>query len=249
MSLHGFQTALAAIIRHPRLKYKWEPEVFFKNFELSGSERKIIETLSQHKELNKYGKDQANGRLEVMYNHCDRVPRQIPDRVLKNIWFDLFEPTIMKTPGDLKGSFETSLAFLNFLATDKEARKRLKRSAPYFIFDLIKFEIAELELSRPILLDAPLKAESVLSHPHFRVIDLEFDVPAWLASSEDEDEMKFERSMTLVFVKGSESYPKIFEITPEYRNFLLSQISGEQSIDMSVAMKSDLVKMGLILQH
>jgi hypothetical protein len=246
MSLIGMQTALAAIIRHPRASYQWNPEVFLKPFDLSVSELRVIESLSQHQELNKYGHGQADARLEVMSNHVDRVPRFIPKRVLKNIWFDLFEPAAIYRKSDLKGYFETSIAFLNFLREDKEARKRLKRSSPVFIFDLIAFEIAELELSRHLCLDTPLNKESVLSHPHFRVVDFEFDIPGWLNKPEEDDVSAFTRPLTLVFVRVENKFPKIYEIHKEFKNYLLSQISEGPVQVASESIKKDLKTMGLI---
>lgn len=246
MSLIGLQSAVAAIIRHPRAKYDWKGN-FLDTFDLTSSERRIVEKLSLHEELNKYGHGQADARLEVMMNHVDRVPRFIPQRVLKNIWFDLFEPTAIYKKSDLAGHFEMSLAFLNFLLTDMNARKRLKRSCPIFIFDMIKFEIAELELSRYYLEDPALIEGSVVNNPHFRVMDFEFDIPGWLANPQEEDLESFVRPLTLAFVKGEKVFPKMFEITSEFKEFLLSQIGVGPRLEASEAMKSDLKKMGLIL--
>lgn len=208
MSLHGLQTAVAAIIRHPRAKYEWKSE-FLDTFDLNPQERRVVEKLSRHEELNKYGRDQANARIEVMLNHCVRIPSWVPDRVLKNIWMDLYEPASIYNESDLKGRFESSIAFSKFLLANKDARKRLKRSAPYFIFDLIAFEIAELELSRPILVDPPLCENSPLI-PSFRIVDLEFDIPKWLRDVENENLNEFEREMTLVFVRDRPFFPRIF---------------------------------------
>jgi hypothetical protein len=249
MSLIGLQSAVAAIIRHPRAKYDWKPEQFLKSFELTIPERRIVEKLSRHEELNKYAHGQAEGRLEVMLNHVDRIPKFIPDRVLKNIWFDLYEPTSIYTKSDLEGHYASSLGFLKFLLENKDARKRLKRSAPFFIFDLLTFEIAELELSRPLLVDTPLIENSLLSTPHFRVLDLEYDVPAWLCKVDQEDLEEFQRHLTLVFVKREEFFPRMYEITKEVKAFLLSQIGQSAPVELSSQMKSDLVTMGLFQSH
>lgn len=245
MSLIGLQTAVAAIIRHPRKTYDWKPEVFLKQFDLDKNELQIVETLSKHQELNKYGHGQADARLEVMLNHIDRVKRFVPSRVMKNIWFDLYEPTAIYTKSDLKGYFETSIAFLNFLKTNKEAVKRLKRSSPPFIFDMISFEIAELELSRPYCIDKPLLQGSILKHPHFRVVKLNFDLPAWL-TSQSEDLSEFERPLILLFVRVEGKFPKIYEITSEFKSFLQGQIGEGTYIKENQSIRSSLKQMNLL---
>lgn len=247
MSLIGLQTAVAAIIRHPRIKNKWDPQEFLSRFDLTVSERRIVEKLSLHKELNKYAKGQAEERFEVMKNHCDRIPRFVSNRVLKNIWFDLFEPIAMYAKSDLRGNYESSLSFLNFLLVDKNAQKRLKRSAPQFIFDMIKFEIAELELSRPLLNDPPLAEGSLLSHSHFRIVEFDYDLPTWL-NEEDIDDLESlpeKRPVILLFVK-SEYFPKIFEIHGEFKDFLESQLGSGVPLKASKEMKENLRKIDLL---
>ena len=247
MSLLGLQSAVAAIIRSPRRTYDWNPEFFLKDFELAPDERKIVLKLSRHEELNKYGKDQAKGRWEIMLRHCDRVPFFVPDRVLRNIWFDLFEPRHLYAKSDLGGYFESSLLFLEFLQTDKDARKRLKRSAPFFIFDIIAFEIAELELVRPLLQDPPLHAKSVLTHPHFRIVELTFDIPALITDPDIENRPEFERPLSLVFVRDpQEMGPRIYEITSPMRAFLKDQLADAQANPPTEAMQADLVTMRLM---
>ena len=246
MSLLGFQTAVAACIRHPRVSYEWKSD-FLDKFELTDPERKIVEKLSRHEELNKYGHDQAKGRLETTLNHIDRVPNFIPDRVLKNIWFDLYEPTAIFVQSDLKGEREMSISFLKFLLASKDAQKRLRRCTPFFINDLIEFEIAELELCRDLRSNPPLCAGSTINNPNFRIVDLDFDTPGWLGNPEEEDVTKFERSLTLAFVRNKTVFPKMYEITKEFKTFLLSQIGEGEIKEASSEMKSDLVKMGLIV--
>ncbi len=247
MSLIGFQSAAAAIIRCPRQTYNWKPEQFLKDFDLSSDERKIIMKLSQHDELNKYGTEQAHGRWEVCMRHCDRVPEYVPDRVLKNIWFQLFEPKNLYASSDLNGYFANSIQFMDFLLTDKDARKRLRRSSPDFIFDMIAFEKAELELARPLTQDPALHPKSKLSHPHFRIVDLSFDIPALIENPDVEDSAEFERKHTLVFIRSEDKYaPRIFEINASMRSFLLDQYAGGSAHVPSSEIKADLLTMGLL---
>ena len=136
---------------------------------------------------------------------------------------------------------------MKFLLQSKDAQKRLKRSAPYFINELIKLEIAELELTRYLPDEQTLAPGAVISNPNFRVIDLRFDIPGWLAGgdAEDEDLSQFERSLTLALVKGQDPYPRIYEITPEFKQMLLSQLGVVSCGVITPEALKDMKAMGL----
>lgn len=225
MSLYGLQSAIASIIRCPHERYQWDPDQFLKDFELTSQERESVNQLIKHPELNKYGDDQARDRWEKMLRHCDNVPNFVPDRVLKNIWFDLFEPQSLTVKSDLRGLYESSISFLKFLLNDEQARRKLESHCGDYIFDLIAFEIAELELSRPLTDDPPLRKDSILAHPHFRVVDFSYDIPLLLSlGDEPENISDLNREFSLAFVRDPRQIaPRVFEITEDLRTFLLSQ--------------------------
>lgn len=246
MSLQGLQSSVAALIRCPKQSHKWDPNEFFKEFDLNSQELKTVLALADHDEINKYGSEQADHRWELLKKHLDFILRFVDEEVLEDICFGLYEPKAMRNRSDLNGHCAYSLQFLRFLLSDPQAHAWVCQEAPDYIDDLIRFEIVQLELSRPISDDPQLCAYSPLAHPHFRILDLEYDIPLLIREGHQSNEI-LKRSATLLFIRHeTRILPRIFEITPAIKDYLHAQISPRTPLELTPSIKADLQTMGML---
>ena len=250
MSQAGTQAAIAALIRNPKSAQGKKFRHYISQFSLTESEAAAVAALAKNSEVKKYGREQAEGRFELMMRSFMRINRVLDESLIYELWQDLFEPQALRVKSDYGGRNEYSLSFLRFLTTDMECRRILHDQDLPLLWDLLAFEIAELELGCAVPSSVELKQGSSLRHSHFRVLDLQFDVPAFIQSGYDVTQ-SFARKFILLLVREDASIqPRIFHIERSMRDFLLGSLMTEgphlEVPHMTQEMQGDLHHMHLL---
>lgn len=248
MSLAGFQSGIAALIRLPIENREKNLKKFLSEYELTDQEYSHLTALAKHEELNKYGNEQAQQRFGSIEKRAGRLTSTVNKEVLRDLWFNHFEPSARTHETDIEGRWAFTIGFLRFLVGNSHARKVLKKKAPVFTEDLIRFQIAETELSRPLLDDPELNPKSSLSHSQFRVLDLKYDIPALLPKLIDKGSKARAQKRdvsVLVLRRGTAQTPRVFEIDQKMRDFLLANLEKGKIPSADAEIKENLSGIGL----
>jgi hypothetical protein len=126
----------------------------------------------------KYGRSMRGVRWETVSGQFRASRNYIAPEGLEDIYQFLFEPTATRMGFQALGP-----AFFDFLdisfSRDDEAGKILRECAAPFARDLLRFERAQMRF-RPSAGWPSVPSGSRLVHSRFCLIDLEYDVPAFL---------------------------------------------------------------------
>ena len=249
MSLFQFQAGLAELIRLPEKNRGTELAAFLERFELTENEIIWLKGLSENPKVAKYGRSMAGVRWETPELQLRLAHKLVPKTALEHLYRDFFEPQAIRVQ-----LHELTDAFLRFLIEDPGARKVLSEAAPPSVFEILRFERIQLKFFRgDITIEkAPVADGSILRHAAFRILDLSYDVPAFVLLMPEEgstDVLKVEpkpKKLTLLFIPDeTEPGARYFEIDETVSQFL-ERLAREPLADLSrPSSYADLVKLGI----
>ena len=231
MSLIGFQTAMAALIRRPPQNRPEPVAALFAGCELTAPERNALEQMARIDELNKYAGELSDKRWQLIERHLVRVSQFIDQDLLYELWLLHYEPQAMRITSDMAGGSDFSLGFLRFLQTDEEARAMIARQAPPFIWDLMAYEQAEIEVSALVHRGGIPSAAALVRHNRFRVLRLNHDLSALISQTRAHGEKPSEapaRAVRYVVVgEKGRKIPRVFEVDEPLAQALSGQLKEQ----------------------
>ena len=176
MSAVEFQKALALLIRLPEDNRGSNVNQFLSDFDLSEKENEQLVKLAADYNLQKFGRIMRGSRWDGLKRQMKIIHHFINERVLEDLCLKVFEPhaaqhTVRYYP----------VEFTKFLMTDEKARGIVAKNGPAFIFDMIKYEHAQLQFRRQVFdSTCPLPGDTLLNHRCFRIVHLGYDIPQLL---------------------------------------------------------------------
>ncbi len=256
MSLLSFQTAFAALIRNPSHNRQRSLSEFLAPYDLSVQERQHLSVLAKHRELNKYGREQALQRWEQIRENIGYLFLLVEPRHLRRLWFKEFEPRNLTTEVDNAGTLTFSRAFLEFLLVDPTAKKALRAlHAPRCLGDLLKVEIACIELMAPVCQEQILRKHSLLTNKAWRILELEYDVSVWLelvdrlsVESKKFDTPRIKKRHNYIALVRRDTYtpPSVYEIDSALYDFLNGEIAEGDVINATSQQLEDIRAMRIV---
>ena len=232
MSLYGFQSAVATLIRRPPVNRGDSLDALFAEFNLTVTERRKLHQMALIEELNKYAMELCDRRWISIEKHLLRIPKYIDIDLLHDLWLMQYEPSAMRIAGDIGGASSFSLEFLRFLQKSPQAREAISQeNPPDFIWDLLAYEEAEIEVTALTHPGPSLAADAVVQNNRFRVLHLMHDMADLVGlptqSREGGDELPQvavrETWYVLVGSKAS-NFPRLFEVDEFFALALESQL-------------------------
>lgn len=247
MSLIQFQTGLAELIRLPEMNRGFEFSAFLERFNLTEIEKIRLRKLAEDPKVSKYGSSMAGVRWETPEMQLRLAHRLIPKSALEHIYRDIFEPQAVSVR-----FHELTDRFLGCLIDDPKAKEVLSEAAPSSIYDVLKFERLQLSYYRG---DITIEKESappgsLLRHGAFRLLALEYDVPAFILDLPQEvgivrGEPEPRRLVVLFIPDEAGAGARYFEVDDSIQNFLEILSRNPLAEPGKPSSYSDLVALGL----
>ncbi len=217
--------------------------------ELESSEVEVVKALRSDDELNKYGNEQAEGRLDDLWKQLPNLFLFLEEDAVYDFWKKTFEPTAMRFSADINGENEYSREFLQCVAANLDHPAFTGHAE--WLGGLLEFEGAILDLSRASF-GAALRSSSTLDDSFtakpFRVLKLDYEVAQavdWAKNLDNEPQSFKPNKKTnyLLFVRNELQHdPDLYGIEKNVFDFL----RGDSSAKLAEAQTKDLVSAGLI---
>lgn len=225
MSLLDMQRAVALLIRLPEDNRGEKLEGFLSRFKLNSIEQSQIRKLAKDRMVVKFGYSMLGVRFETISKQIKLAHNYLPPTLLETLFRTYFEPKQINVP-----QWRLSRKFFEFLLVDPDAIRVLEKEGPPFIFDILRFERAQLivwwKFREPPLLDP----KSSLIHNAFEFVDLEYDILDLLNRVTGEEkapaEMPFpekRRVKVLTVPQEAKKECRFFEVDEGLQQFLESE--------------------------
>lgn len=247
MSAIGLQRAIALLIRLPETNRGQELDGFLDRFELTPAERAQASKLAATYDVAKFGRIMGGVREGKVMRLLKHSRAYIPDETIREIWERHFEPKATSVRYN-----ELPTAFLEFLVSDPAAKTLLLGSAAPFVFDLLRFELAQGKFQMKHFRSIrPVLPGSCLAHSDFVTLSLDYDIQAFRArlirEKPEPGSLSAERrDVRLLFLRKIGTYDcRIFETDGETNAFLESELVSPSKSTPRPKTYSSLVELGV----
>lgn len=243
MSLHGFQSALAHVLRSYGQEMPLAIEDLTIRYGLQEPEVAELRHVLNQNGLKSYGEELFAARWHIIQEGLGFLMPIVPEKILEVLWEKNFEPKCLNIVQE-----ELSINFLNYLINDEEAAIALQECAPY-TRSLLHYAYCVFTFRSPSLPALKLAKNSRLSGRYFLVQDLDYDVRelfSALVDTKNKNLIPKKRPLTLLFVASLEQMAfRSFEIDQALKTFLMNELHENPSDLTPPACFDDLCALGL----
>jgi hypothetical protein len=246
MSLQGFQSALASVIRAYDAHETNNINELALSYELTHDEKLTLENLINQQRLKAYSEELFLSRWTIIRDALEFLSPFVDLKAMSDFWEKNFEPKSKAVVYE-----DLALKFVEYLAYDPVGLKFITTNTPAFMASLMRYVHAVFTFRHNVLPIMTLSPHSLLTGRYFAVLTLDHDVREFFADLMEVENFKDVNlqdppalKTTLLFIADDEITEfRSFEIDDELHTFLLKQLNGE--ITGTPACYQDLVDAGL----
>lgn len=225
MSLPELQRAVALLIRLPGDNRDAKLEGFLNRLDLNASETAKVKKIAQDRLVAKFGHSMSGVRWETVSKQIKLAHSYLSPNLLETIFREYFDPSSIYVV-----QWQLSRAFFDFLLEDQNAWKVLEKEAPPFIFDILRFERAQLIVWWKLREPSALSPQSCLAHSSFEFVDLNYDILDILNRTTGEEKTpeampvpEMRQVKILIIPQEAKKECRFFEVEEELQRFLESE--------------------------
>lgn len=248
MSLHGFQSALAYVIRSFELKEPPSVNDLAFTYELTADERTSLDNVINQQRLKAYSEELFLARWTIIREALLFLRPFMDFLALTKLWEEDFE---LKSKAIV--SEDLALRFTDYLVHDEKGRAFIDENTQPFVKSLVHYTNMIFTFKHNYLPQREYAPHSCLTDRYFAIIKLDYDVREFFAELvELENPFDTELSppqkspITLLFVATDHVCEfRSFEIDHKLEQFLTDEINGVETSHVHPSFYKDLVELGI----
>lgn len=248
MSLQGFQSALAYVIRNYDPRATKSIDELAHLYQLSPEEIFSLDNVINQQRLQAYREELFLSRWTIIRDALEFLQPLIDFKELTQLWEEDFEPRSSEIVHE-----DLALRFTDYMVTSPKAMEFIRTTCEPFVPSLMRYVNMVFTFKHNILPKHNLSEHSCLTDRSFAIVNLDYDVREYFADlieSTPDDDVEISQPvlqpLTLLFVATDEVCDfRSFEIDERVAQFLRNEIGLHHRHGHCPDFYRDLVELGI----